>query len=170
MNMDSKLNIDAIGSSARSLWSIERIRCYRALLLCRTDRASRSGRASHLATRTKCLSLLLRLQRYEDALKDMQATIADLKAQGQQHSHSLRNVGTPFEDDGNMNERDERRRKQAPISIPADSGTKSAPVVVLREINAQVSKGYRRLLQHANLDLVELGMIDERVAKELIEV
>ena len=103
-------------------------------------------------------------------MKDIQMTIADLKAHGQQHSHLLRNADTPYVDEGKRNERDERCSKQAPISMPADSGTKSAPVVVLREINAQVSKGYRRLLQHANLDLVELGMLDERAAKELIRM
>ena len=113
---------------------------------------------------------LPRLRKYEDALRDMQATIADLKAQGQHRTHPPTRSNSIRGDELYAKEAEEQGGGQESVSRPADSGTKSAPIVVLREINAQVSKGYRRLLQHANLDLVELGMLDERVAKELIEM
>lgn len=112
-----------------------------------------------------------RLRYCEDALKHMQATIADLKTQGQYCGHLPTSAHSIHGDEQlRGNETEEQCSGRASISRPADSGTKSAPIVVLREINAQVSKGYRRLLQHANLDLVELGVIDEHIAQGLIEM
>jgi hypothetical protein len=56
------------------------------------------------------------------------------------------------------------------LSKPVDRGSKSAPIVVLREISEQKTLGYRRLLGHGNLDLVQLQLLDEQVASELIEL
>lgn len=56
------------------------------------------------------------------------------------------------------------------FSRPADHGTQSAPIVVLREISEQVTKGYRRIFEHVNLDLVQLQMLDEATAREFIQL
>lgn len=56
------------------------------------------------------------------------------------------------------------------FSRPADRGTQSAPIVVLREISEQVTKGYRRIFEHVNLDLVQLQLIDEATAREFIQL
>ncbi|KAI1298389.1 hypothetical protein F5Y03DRAFT_386692 [Xylaria venustula] len=53
---------------------------------------------------------------------------------------------------------------------PVDSGSKSAPIVVLREISQHVTLGYRRVLGHANPDLVQLQLLDEQTANQLIEL
>ncbi|KAI0811318.1 hypothetical protein GGR55DRAFT_95256 [Xylaria sp. FL0064] len=53
---------------------------------------------------------------------------------------------------------------------PVDRGSKSAPIVVLREISQHVTLGYRRMLGHGNPDLVQLQLLDERTAGELIEL
>ncbi|KAI1499221.1 hypothetical protein F5X99DRAFT_390668 [Biscogniauxia marginata] len=53
---------------------------------------------------------------------------------------------------------------------PADKGTETAPVVVLREINEQAHRGYRQLLGQINLDLVQLQLLDKQTATELIQL
>ncbi len=53
---------------------------------------------------------------------------------------------------------------------PVDRGSKSAPIVVLREISQHVTLGYRRMLGHGNPDLVQLQLLDEQTASELIEL
>lgn len=111
-----------------------------------------------------------RLQRQEDAIKDMQTMIAELKSQRQPDTRSLTTgTGSPYPPGGYGSEVD-GSSGPAYLSRPADSATKSAPIVVMREINAHVYKGYRRLLQHMNLDLVQLGLIDENVAKDLTKL
>lgn len=55
------------------------------------------------------------------------------------------------------------------IADPVDLGIKSAPTVVLREIGEQVTQGYRRL-EHVKLDLVQLQLLDEQVANELVRL
>ncbi|KAI1735646.1 hypothetical protein F4680DRAFT_434664 [Xylaria scruposa] len=53
---------------------------------------------------------------------------------------------------------------------PVDRGSKSAPIVVLREISQHVTLGYRRMVGHGNPDLVQLQLLDEQTASELIEL
>lgn len=53
---------------------------------------------------------------------------------------------------------------------PVDRGSKSAPIVVLREISQHVTLGYRRMVGHGNPDLVELQLLDKQTASELIEL
>lgn len=98
--------------------------------------------------------------------------IAELKSQRQPPDARSHTETEPHQlAGGNRLEVDEQASGPAYLSRPADSGTKSAPIVVLREINAHVYKGYgRRLLQHTNLDFSQLGLVDEDVAKDLIEL
>ncbi|GAW17568.1 hypothetical protein ANO14919_070260 [Xylariales sp. No.14919] len=53
---------------------------------------------------------------------------------------------------------------------PVDRGSKSAPIVVLREMSEHVTLSYRRMLGHGNPDLVQLQLLDEQTASELIEL
>ncbi|KAK8068963.1 hypothetical protein PG994_005579 [Apiospora phragmitis] len=55
------------------------------------------------------------------------------------------------------------------IADPVDLATASAPTVVLREIGEQVTQGYRRL-EHVKLDLVQLQLLDEQTATELVRL
>ncbi|KAK8084300.1 hypothetical protein PG997_005571 [Apiospora hydei] len=55
------------------------------------------------------------------------------------------------------------------IADPVDLATTSAPTVVLREIGEQVTQGYRRL-EHVKLDLVQLQLLDEQTATELVRL
>lgn len=56
------------------------------------------------------------------------------------------------------------------LSNPVDRGSKSAPIVVLREISEHVTLGYRRVVGHGNPDLVQLQLLDKQTASELIEL
>lgn len=53
---------------------------------------------------------------------------------------------------------------------PIDRGAKSAPVVVLREISQHITLGYRRMLGQGIPDLLQLQLLDEQTASELIEL
>lgn len=55
------------------------------------------------------------------------------------------------------------------IADPVDVGIKSAPTVVLREIGEHVTQGYRRL-EHVKLDLMQLQLLNEQTANELIRL
>lgn len=55
------------------------------------------------------------------------------------------------------------------IADPVDLGIKSAPTVVLREIGEHVTQGFRRLEQ-VKLDLVQLQLLDEQTANDLIRL
>lgn len=55
------------------------------------------------------------------------------------------------------------------LADPVDVGIKSAPTMVLREIGEHVTQGYRRL-EHVKLDLIQLQLLDEHVANELIRL
>jgi hypothetical protein len=55
------------------------------------------------------------------------------------------------------------------LSNPVDRGSKSAPIVVLREMSQNVL-GYPRGLSHGHRDLVQLQLVDEQTANELIEM
>ncbi|KAI0204456.1 hypothetical protein F4808DRAFT_343049 [Astrocystis sublimbata] len=52
---------------------------------------------------------------------------------------------------------------------PVDRGSKSAPIVVMREISQHVTLGYRRVVS-GDPDLVQLQLLDEQSASELIEL
>ncbi|KAI1846429.1 hypothetical protein JX266_007634 [Neoarthrinium moseri] len=57
------------------------------------------------------------------------------------------------------------------IADPVDLGIKSAPTAVLREIgeHVTVTQGYRRL-EHVKLDLVQLQLLNDQTASELIRL
>ncbi|KAK7750723.1 hypothetical protein SLS62_007274 [Diatrype stigma] len=103
-------------------------------------------------------------------MKELQAMILELKSQLQPETRPFHTeTSSPNLNAGHGSEVDGSPSGPAYLSRPADSGTKSAPIVVLREINAHVYK-YRRLLQHVNLDLVQLGLIDEDNAQDLMKL
>lgn len=54
--------------------------------------------------------------------------------------------------------------------IPADHGIHIAPAEVVRQIGSQLSGGYRRLLDQANIDLIACQIMDENIANEHISL
>lgn len=54
------------------------------------------------------------------------------------------------------------------ISDPADAGIGSAPAIVMRAMTTRLAGGRRRVLEHFNSDLVQLGLLDEYSADTLI--
>ena len=56
------------------------------------------------------------------------------------------------------------------ISDPADAGIGSAPAIVMRAMTTQLDGGRRRVLEHFNSDLVQLGLLDEASADTLIRL
>jgi len=56
------------------------------------------------------------------------------------------------------------------ISDPADAGIGSAPALVMRAMTTQLAGDRRRVLEHFNSDLVQLGLLDESSADTLIRL
>jgi hypothetical protein len=56
------------------------------------------------------------------------------------------------------------------ISDPADAGIGSAPAIVMRAMTTHLAGGRRRVLEHFNSDLVQLGVLDESSADTLIRL
>ncbi|KAI0007557.1 hypothetical protein F4779DRAFT_591311 [Xylariaceae sp. FL0662B] len=98
-----------------------------------------------------------RLRNHEEALREIKSMVKDLSSRVQPD-----------------NDNRARPQKENPgpeyFANPADKGTQSAPVVVLRGISEQVRGGYRRLLSIVNLDLVQLQLLDEQTANELLQL
>ncbi|KAI0888515.1 uncharacterized protein GGS22DRAFT_156079 [Annulohypoxylon maeteangense] len=112
-----------------------------------------------------------RLQRYEDELREIKSMIKDLTP-----GAGPRNDRTQAVRDytHNSHERVSNTRQESPspefLSVPADKGAQTAPVVVLRSISQQITRGCRRLLRHINIDLVQLQLLDEQTVNELIQL
>lgn len=56
------------------------------------------------------------------------------------------------------------------ISDPADAGIGSAPAIVMRAMTTHLAGGRRRVLEHFNSDLIQLGLLDESSADTLIRL
>ncbi|TGJ86614.1 hypothetical protein E0Z10_g2171 [Xylaria hypoxylon] len=111
-----------------------------------------------------------RLQRHEDALEEIKTMIQALtpKRQGSDRSSRAHADFDGQEEGAPAASQDVADPEY--LSNPVDRGSKSAPIVVLREISQHVTLGYRRMLGHGNPDLVQLQLLDERTASELIEL
>ncbi|KAI5917825.1 hypothetical protein F4810DRAFT_716077 [Camillea tinctor] len=141
---------------------------------CQTLRIDCSLRADGIPSHTSPPSLNVeeRLQRHEDSLQEIKDMIKRLASQGNPSdisSSPSKNVSTRSDERGTPTLVDDHASPEY-FSNPADKGTNTAPVVVLREINEQAHRGYRKLLGHINLDLVQLQLLDEQTAAELIQL
>lgn len=56
------------------------------------------------------------------------------------------------------------------ISDPADAGIGSAPAIVMRAMTTHLAGDRRRVLEHFNSDLIQLGLLDESSADTLIRL
>ncbi|KAI0836525.1 hypothetical protein F5Y06DRAFT_273686 [Hypoxylon sp. FL0890] len=114
----------------------------------------------------------IRLQRYEDELREIKSMVKDLTS-GAKLQTDRAQAGRDCSE-GSDNTRVSRRGEENPspeyLSVPADKGAQSAPIVVLRSISQQITRGYRRLLAHINIDLVQLQLLNEQTANELIQL
>ncbi|KAI0155095.1 hypothetical protein GGR57DRAFT_511532 [Xylariaceae sp. FL1272] len=121
-----------------------------------------------------------RLQRHEEALgeiKSMLSSLKDLKedalgskcvcrAQSRPDKQKVEEP-TSAAGDGD-NDGDDPDHEY--FASPVDKGTTSAPVAVLREISRSVTLGYRRALSECALDFVQLQLLDEQTAADLMEL
>ncbi|KAJ2991801.1 hypothetical protein NUW58_g2387 [Xylaria curta] len=110
-----------------------------------------------------------RLQRHEDSLHEIKTMIRALGTEVQDTSRPR-----ALTDSGGQGEGAPTTSHDPPdpeyLSNPVDRGSESAPIVVLREISQHVALGYRRMVGHGNPDLVQLQLLDEQTASELIEL
>ncbi|KAI1172199.1 hypothetical protein F4777DRAFT_521815 [Nemania sp. FL0916] len=143
---------------------------------CQTLRISCSLRgqdnASQNASSTEAsrLGVEERLQRHEDALREIKAMIQSLGPGRRDSSPSSRNrAGSDGQEDAAPAASHDTPDPEYLLN-PVDRGSKSAPIVVLREISQHVTLGYRRVVGHGNPDLVQLQLLDEPTAGELIEL
>ncbi|KAI8628504.1 hypothetical protein F5Y19DRAFT_142475 [Xylariaceae sp. FL1651] len=112
-----------------------------------------------------------RLRRHEEALQEIKAMIEDLKSGTQTPAHTIRSSVDHFDrEDGAPVVGGHDPPDLEYLANPVDRGSKSAPIVVLREISQHVALGYRRLLGHENVDLIQLQLLDDQTASELIEL
>ncbi|KAH9886583.1 hypothetical protein F4778DRAFT_774000 [Xylariomycetidae sp. FL2044] len=118
-----------------------------------------------------------RLQRHEETLREIKSMIKDIASQRPLLSEDRRaetsgSKGGGHHDDARAGGDMPKIRADSPelFSVPADKGTNTAPIVVLREISAQVNRGYRRLLGHVHADLVQLQLLDEQTANDVIHI
>ncbi|KAI1373174.1 hypothetical protein F4677DRAFT_462543 [Hypoxylon crocopeplum] len=105
-----------------------------------------------------------RLQHYEDELREIKSMIRGLTSEAQLQNDRTQVARDSSRDDTSRASHTEQE------TVPADKGAQSAPIVVLRSISQQITRGYRRLLGHINVDLVQLQLLDEQTANELIQL
>ncbi|KAI1208657.1 uncharacterized protein F4807DRAFT_144868 [Annulohypoxylon truncatum] len=112
-----------------------------------------------------------RLQRYEDELREIKSMIKVL-VPGAQPRNGRTQAVRDSTYNGNESVPHTEQRNPSPefLSAPADKGAQTAPVVVLRSISQQITRGCRRLLGHINIDLVQLQLLDEQTATELLQL
>ncbi|KAI1427817.1 hypothetical protein F5Y12DRAFT_791517 [Xylaria sp. FL1777] len=111
-----------------------------------------------------------RLQRHEDALEEIKAMIKALGPDGQGSGRSPRaHADSDSQEEGAPAASHDTTDPEYLLN-PVDRGSKSAPIVVLREISQHVTLGYRRMLEHGNPDFVQLQLLNEQTASELIEL
>ncbi|KAI0116769.1 hypothetical protein F4814DRAFT_413900 [Daldinia grandis] len=112
-----------------------------------------------------------RLRRYECELLEIKSMLKDLTSGAQsQNGRALASKSSSNVGDGHMLRVEQEAHVPEYFSAPADKGTQSAPIVVLRSISQQITRGYRRLLEHINIDLMQLQLLDEQTANELIHL
>ncbi|KAI0535030.1 hypothetical protein GGR58DRAFT_515663 [Xylaria digitata] len=109
-----------------------------------------------------------RLQRHEDALEEIKSMIRALtpKHQGSDDTSRARADFDGQEEGAPATSQDVTDPEY--LLNPVDRGSKSAPIVVLREISQHVTLGYRGMLEHP--DLMQLQLLDEQTGSELIEL
>ncbi|KAI8958827.1 hypothetical protein F5Y11DRAFT_362348 [Daldinia sp. FL1419] len=112
-----------------------------------------------------------RLSRYEVELQEIKSMLKDLTSNAQSQngrapaSKASSNVG-----DGHLLRAEQESHTPEYFSAPADKGAQSAPIVVLRSISQQITRSCRRMLGHINVDLIQLQLLDEQTANELIHL
>ncbi|KAI1347315.1 hypothetical protein F5Y01DRAFT_295423 [Xylaria sp. FL0043] len=143
---------------------------------CQTLRIVCSLRGQNDAAQGPCsgdtsrLGVEERLQRHEDALEEIKSMIKALGSQKQSLEPSSRaHADSDGPEEGAPTANHDTADPEYLLK-PVDRGSKSAPIVVLREISQHVTLGYRRMLGHGNPDLVQLQLLDEQMASELIEL
>ncbi|OTB00490.1 hypothetical protein M426DRAFT_324265 [Hypoxylon sp. CI-4A] len=113
-----------------------------------------------------------RLQQYEDELQELKSMIKDLTSRAQvPNVQSHARVDFVNSSDGREAHVEQGHSHPEYLSTPADRGAQSAPIVVLRSISQQITRGSRRLLGHSiNVDLVQLQLLDQQTANDLIQL
>ncbi|KAI1104999.1 hypothetical protein F4804DRAFT_341484 [Jackrogersella minutella] len=112
-----------------------------------------------------------RLQRYEDELREIKSMIKDLTPNAQpQNDRTQAGRDSSHNNHGHVLRTEQGNPSPEFFSVPADKGAQTAPVVVLRSISQQITRGCRRLLGHINIDLVQLQLLDEQTANDLIRL
>lgn len=113
-----------------------------------------------------------RLVRHEKSLSEIKSMMEFVSRQFGLISDVHRQPSSaPINNNGGVARSESSREDEGPENIadPVDLNTASAPTVVLREIGEQVTQGYRRL-EHVKLDLVQLQLLDEQTATELVRL
>ncbi|KAK6206608.1 hypothetical protein LQW54_007560 [Pestalotiopsis sp. IQ-011] len=128
---------------------------------------------THPKTVENATSIEERLGRHEKSLAEIKGMIElvtrqfGLAGASSDLTHKTKASITDADDDST--ESPDNDDSPENIADPVDVGIKSAPTVVLREIGEHVTQGYRRL-EHVKLDLMQLQLLNEQTANELVRL
>ncbi|KAI1452988.1 hypothetical protein F4805DRAFT_397822 [Annulohypoxylon moriforme] len=112
-----------------------------------------------------------RLQRHENELREIKSMIKDLTPGARPHNDRTQaGRNTTYNGGERVSHTEQGNPSPEFLSVPADKGAQTAPIVVLRSISQQITRGCRRLLGHFNIDLVQLQLLDEQTANELLRL
>ncbi|KAK5633296.1 hypothetical protein RRF57_009011 [Xylaria bambusicola] len=145
-------------------------RCQTLRIICSLQGQSDAPQNPAKPSDVSRLGIEERLQRHEDALEEIKVMI---KALNPERQHSGRSATTHAESNDHEEEAPGAGHDTSDAEYhlnPIDRGSKSAPIVVLREISQHVNLGYRRMLGQGIPDLLQLQLLDEQTASELIEL
>jgi hypothetical protein len=98
-------------------------------------------------------------------LEDVQATLLASHKQVLVNGHRQHRLATALSTDSLSDD-----AELEDICVPADAGISSAPAAINRAVTTQLAGARRRVLEHTNLDLVEIGLLDEPSADQLIRL
>ncbi|KAI0969499.1 hypothetical protein F4678DRAFT_473722 [Xylaria arbuscula] len=144
-------------------------RCQTLRIVCSLRGQNDAPQGSQPADASR-ISVEERLQRHEDALEEIKSMIKALASEKQGPARSLRaHTDSDGQEEGAPTASHDTADPEYLLN-PVDRGSKSAPIVVLREISQHVTLGYRRMLGHVNPDLVQLQLLDEQTASQLVEL
>ncbi|KAB5584995.1 hypothetical protein GE09DRAFT_1068991 [Coniochaeta sp. 2T2.1] len=118
------------------------------------------------------MELKRRLQAVEGSVTEIKMMIRDVQSSlsASRHSDSARRSNNAHHSTPHSPDHTHGNAEPEDISDPADAGIGSAPAIVMRAMTTHLAGARRRVLEHFNSDLVQLGLLDESTADRLIRL
>ncbi|KAB5578107.1 hypothetical protein GE09DRAFT_1088523 [Coniochaeta sp. 2T2.1] len=150
--------------------------CHRCKTLRRpcsiTDDEFHIASQPEVAVQDPSMELKNRLQAVEGSVTEIKMMIRDVQSSlsASRHSDSVRRSNNTHHSTPQSPDHTHGNAEPEDISDPADAGIGSAPAIVMRAMTTHLAGARRRVLEHFNSDLVQLGLLDESTADRLIRL